>query len=47
MREILGGTAKALEIPGRVAGFAEEYTAHIVVESVNLMALAVEMLHSF
>ena len=36
---------QSLEIPASVAGFTEKDTAHVVIDTVDLMALAVKMLH--
>ena len=39
--------SKPAEIPGGVAGIAKKYLAHIIVDAVDLVAQAVEMLHGF
>ena len=36
---------QSLEIPAGVAGFTEKDLAHVVIDTVDLMALAVKMLH--
>ena len=45
--EVLCVAPQPVEIPSGVAGLAEKNLAHIVVDAVDPMALAVEMFHSF
>ena len=45
VRKIPGDAAEALEIPGGVAGLAEENAAHVVVDANDGMTLAVKMFH--
>ena len=47
VRKVLGCLSKPVEIPRGVAGIAKKYPAHIIVDAVDLVALAVEMLHGF
>ena len=45
--EVLADAAKALEVPGGVAGIAKENAAHVVVQAVDRVALAVKVLDGF
>ena len=47
MGEILRRPLQALEVPGSVAGRAEEDPAHVIVHADDVMSLAVEMLNRF
>ena len=47
VHEVPGDCAEPVEIPGRVAGITEKHLAHIIVDAVDLMALAVEMFYGF
>ena len=43
--EVLCYATQSLEIPVSVTGFTEKYLAHVVIDTVDLMALAVKMLN--
>ena len=45
--EILCYATQSFEIPGGVAGFSEKDLPHVVIDAVDLMALAVKMLDRF
>jgi hypothetical protein len=45
--EVLANAAKALEVPGGVAGFAKENAAHVVVQAVDRVALTLKVLDRF
>ena len=45
--EVLCYLTQSLEIPGGVARFSEKDLAHVVIDAVDLMALAVKMLNRF
>jgi hypothetical protein len=43
--EVLCYSTQSLEIPASVAGFTEKDLAHVVIDTVELIALAVKMPH--
>jgi len=43
--EVLCYATQSLEIPASVAGFTEKDLAHVVIDTVELIALAVKMPH--
>ena len=45
--EILGGTLKTLQVPGRVSRNAKELAPHVVIDTDDGMPLPVKVLHSF
>jgi hypothetical protein len=45
--EVFRNAAQALEIPGGVALFTEEYGSHVVVDAVDPMSLPIKMFHGF
>jgi hypothetical protein len=45
--EVLCYAAQSFEIPGGVAGFSEKDLPHVVIDAVDLIALAVKMLNRF
>src|SRR3974390_397547 len=47
MNEIPGDRAKTIQIPGGVTGRAKENLAHIVVDAVDFVALAIKMFNGF
>jgi hypothetical protein len=47
MREVFGDVAQPIEVPRRVSLLAEKDGAHVVVDAMYLMALAIEMFHGF
>ena len=47
VREIFGGRFEALEIPEGVAGGAEKFAAHVVVNADDGVALTIEMFNGF
>ncbi len=47
MREVLRYATQPVEIPAGVAGITEKDAAHIIVNTVDLMTLAIEVFHCF
>ena len=47
MREVLRRAMQPVEIPGGITWITEKDAAHIIVDAVDPMALAIEMFHSF
>src|ERR1700741_1950121 len=45
--EVLRDTPQPIEIPAGVTGITEKDLAHVVIDTVDLMALAVEIFHGF
>jgi len=45
--EVLCYLTQSFEIPGGVARFSEKDPAHVVIDAVDLLALAVKMLNRF
>ena len=47
MHEVLRYATQPVEIPAGVTGITEKDAAHIIVDAVDLMALAFEVFHGF